>query len=640
MEALNKTLARLLLAIALVFTACSFGDDQAVSAANTCTKDLECGKGSVCRNDMCITLISSPLQIALQVSPASVKTVSAGGKSGNGSSPENTASSADQSVTTVLPPSRVFGSTDLGIISVPTLVEVSGDIRDLAGERVTARIDFTPVTSYPGMQVQTLTVNTAAQATEAKSDSSKTPADFVTQILQSVSYYFAIRPQEKLGSVASSDLPPFYGEFKAEKSQSNRLDISYGGDIYKSIVETTFLLRGLPTNQNFKVYAVSTSNTDRRVSTEKRISPGAGENPFVLRFLTQPGTYQLVIEPDIAASGAELDADLIYPTFRINESDLSHLRGSPVSTSDGGVQENAPIEIRVPNPGSVESYLGYIEPCKPLSQPSQTGGDKPIQKGQQTLQVTLSSKELAKIAAPNGLTGYYSATAVAAYSSKTKRFEFSVLAIPGKYQVVVSPPDDSECAVFAKTLQVQAPSEGNSAETIAIQLPLMASITGSFQTPEGKPIIGAEILAQSLRREGIDVSDQPSLTAYNRTKHTTTDEKGAFRISVDLGSYDLIAKPPAESGFGWQIFHDVNIGRPTEFPLTIAMTNPISIAGKVAYLSFPQKADALQGTVIRAYAVVADKDLGTRTVEVASATVDEKGRFQLLLSSVLNQGLY
>jgi hypothetical protein len=638
MEAPRKNRVCLVLAVAFAIAACSFNDDKAVSATNTCEKDLECGKGSECKNSLCISTLSSPLQIALQVLPSNVKTVGAE-KPGTRSASEETASSTDQSVTMVWPHSWVFGSTDIGLISVPPLVEVSGNIRDNEGERVTARIDFVPTMSYPGIQVQTLTVNTSAQETETKLNSLKEPSDFITQILQNVSYNIAITPQDKLGSVASSELPPFYGEFKAEKKEGTRLDVFYSK---YEMEETSFFLHGLPSNQSFKVYAVSTSNKKGRVSTERRIVPGASESPFLLRFSTQPGPYQLVIEPDMTVSSGESE-DSIYPTFRITESDLSRLSSSDSSTGDGGViPENPPIEITLPSPPSAENYIGYIEPCKGRSsKPGQTEGEELIQKGPQTLKVVLNSKELAKLASPNGLTGYISATAVAIYNRKTKRFEFSVQAIPGKYQVVVSPPNDFRCAVFAKTLQLPAPSDDGQSEAMAIQLPLMASITGVFQTPEGEPIIGANILAQALGREGIDVSDQPSLTAYNRSQPATTDEKGAFQISVDLGSYDLIAQPPAGSGFGWQIFHDVNIGvRDADFYLKIDVAKPISISGKVAYSSIPQKADALQGAEIRAFAIITDKDLGTRTVQIASATADEKSRFQLLLSGVLKQGLY
>lgn len=631
MEASNKSRASLLLAAALVFSACSFSENKAVSATNTCKRDLECGEGSVCRDNLCISTLTSPLQIALQVFPTSVKTVSGGGKSAAGTSTENAA--VDQSVTTLLPHSRVSGSTELVVIKVPPLVEVSGDIRGNTDEGITARIDFVPMKSYPGIQVQTLTVNTAAQEAETKINSLKEPSDFVTQLLQNVSYNITITPQDKLGLVASSELPPFYGEFMAEKKQGSRLDVYYSK---YPMEETTFRLHDLPSNRGFKVYAVSTSDTEKRVSTEKRLAPGDGEVPFSLRFSTQRDSYQLVIEPDMTASSDESDHDFVYPTFRINEGDLQPLRpDSERSTSDGGeTRETQPTEITIPSQASAKVYNGYIEPCiVPSSRAKQTQNEGLIRQGARTLRVELSSK----LPTASGLSRYLSATAVAVYNDKSnpKRFEFTVEAIPGNYQVVVTPPPDSGCAVFAKTMQLSAPSDDESTEAIAIQLPLVTYITGVFQTPEGEPLIGAKILAQALKREGIDVSDQPSLTAYNSTREATTDEKGAFQIPVDLGSYDLIAKPPAESGFGWQVFYDVNIGVRSDFYLKIEVANPVRLSGKVAYLNSLEKPDALQGTEIRAFAI-----LGTRIVQIASATADQESRFQVLLSGVLKQGLY
>jgi hypothetical protein len=559
--------------------------------------------------------------LALQVTPTHAGTASAS-KVGSASVPTDVSGTTDESISAVIAPRVLTGSTDLERVEVPLPVEVSGIIR-ANDTPVPSRIKFIPKNNNFGLQGSEVSTTTTG---EPVNSSLGVPYDFITQVLQNIAYTVMVEPLEKSDTslVSSSRLPPFYGEFTATKIESNRYELIYDG-FYTTMERKEFVLRGAPTGLRLKAKAVSDANNDTAVSTVFSFTVVEPETRFWLVFSTPPGAYRLVIEPDtpgISTSNAYNNSEIApYPSFRITQSELKDPNSENV------------IEVTLPSDPPKVLFSGTVSLCG-----GSTGS------GKESLPMSLYSSELPDLDRQSGATGYYNITsAKAEYNASDKQFEFAIEVFPGKYQVVVSPPD-FKCGRFARTLQIPAQTSAEAAAPVVIALPSPAYIEGKLQTADGEPVIGGTVYAEALGREGIDLADLTSLTAYNRSNHATTDEKekGTFRIPVDLGSYDLIAKPPAGSGFAWQVFHDVNIGNRITFYRDIEIGRPISISGQLVYATSGSAKSALKGATIRAFGIIVDDNdkIPTRAIEVATTTADEKNAFQLLVSSAMNEGLY
>jgi hypothetical protein len=242
------------------------------------------------------------------------------------------------------------------------------------------------------------------------------------------------------------------------------------------------------------------------------------------------------------------------------------------------------------------------------------------------------------------LQGSFSATTSAEYNQNTGKLSFSMEVLPGIYEVVVTPPAESGCGIYAREFSIEIPQAGTPPVEALFKVPGTTFIEGIMQTAESEAIPGATIQAQSLGRDGIDASDAANITRFNRTSQATTDEEGVFRLPVDLGSYDVIAKPPSESGFAWQVLSDVDIGsRNREFYRTIDIEVPVPLSGTLRYAGQKKGAETstgLAGATIRAFAVVDDVADHKRTISVGRATADEEGNFVILLSPKVRSGWY
>jgi len=132
-----------------------------------------------------------------------------------------------------------------------------------------------------------------------------------------------------------------------------------------------------------------------------------------------------------------------------------------------------------------------------------------------------------------------------------------------------------------------------------------------------------------------------SSTRYNRSRQTASMDDGTFRLPVDLGSYDVVVKPPAGSGFSWQVRYDVNIGaqRGVEFGTIIDMVSPVTVTGLLRYADSADS-NGLENAEVTAFAIVEDESpaAAERALPLGSATADADGRFTLLLPPSIHQG--
>jgi hypothetical protein len=205
----------------------------------------------------------------------------------------------------------------------------------------------------------------------------------------------------------------------------------------------------------------------------------------------------------------------------------------------------------------------------------------------------------------------------------------------------VTPPAVTGCVLFAERRLIKAPDRVAATGSL-LELQRSAWLQGKVKTRDLEALAGATVDAIALAREGevMLAEDDAGVTRYNRSQQATSDASGAFRVPVDLGSYDVIVKPPSGSGYPWLVRHDVGIGaRGVEFPTVIDMLAPITLQGSLGYQGDEDDLmDAFADAEVRAFAVLDQGKETARAVPIAKTTADPQGRFRLLLPPSLQRG--
>jgi hypothetical protein len=326
---------------------------------------------------------------------------------------------------------------------------------------------------------------------------------------------------------------------------------------------------------------------------------------------------------EATAAGEFCDDDTpVFPIYAIDESQL----GEP---DDDGV-----IAIELPAPPARIRYEGAIRLCDD----GQAAIDADSAPQPSQLQVTLHSKDLLVDDARFSVS--FDAQTTAQLDPATGELTFCVQLMEGDYDVVVTPPTNLPCAVYAQHLLIEAPDD--MAKTgMLLQLPPSAALEGTLQTTDEMPLSGATVEAVALSRAtGIELENEElaTLTRYNRSRQSVTEMDGTFYVPVDLGSYDVLFKPPAASGFAWIVRHDVGVGSRQQFSQPFEMPSPVMLSGRLAYEGGSEKEQAgLAGAEVMAFAVIADKVASAgdvapeRAVPIGKAMAGADGTFTLLL---------
>jgi len=230
----------------------------------------------------------------------------------------------------------------------------------------------------------------------------------------------------------------------------------------------------------------------------------------------------------------------------------------------------------------------------------------------------------------------FDATTNANYDKDAEQLRFCVQVMPGDYDVLATPPSSMHCALFAQRLTIPA-ADATAPGGVILSLPPSTYLNGKLRTAGDSPLSHADVQAIALNRSGgIDLPpDDATLTRYNRSSQTTSGDDGAFQLPVDLGSYDVVIKPPMDSGFPWQVLYDIAVGAQVSMmPVAsvIDMPSPVVVKGTLKY---PGKSAAAQMTLqdaeVAAYAIVGDDPLTKRAIPIGKSSADGSGQFMLLL---------
>jgi hypothetical protein len=585
-EKLRHTSALLLLA---ALSSCQF--DSAKSSIsptlNACTTKADCTAGSDCKQGLCVARTAdAPLTIALQVTPQ---------RSPDGSDP----------LPMVLDPFVVKGA-DTRSFSLPNRTTVSGTIRS-DGVAIEAKVSFTPVAAVSGIPV----AGVSAALTTGKAQGA---TDYSVQLLSGVKYRMAVLP-------VSTSLPPYHQTFTAGTDQPPSVDYTA-----VSARMQTFAISGAPSDRALLIQAFDLDKGEP-VSSTAMVSPdgtatlvfGSAAVPFRLE-IRAAQSYDTAASPSVNDGSGPCDGDTpVFPVFSVDAQALT--------PSTNGV-----TSIELPPAPQRIRYEGTVDLCNEQSSKADAVGNLPV---------SLHSRSLL-LAGMTKLTASFDATTDASYDPNSHQLRFCVQVMPGDYDVVVTPPPSLDCALFAEDRLIQPPEGVVAASGTLLALPSTAYLKGTLQTTELAPLKGATIQATALgRSSSIELpTGDHSVTRYNRSQQTTTSADGAFKLSVDLGSYDVVIRPPAQSGFPWQVRHDVDIGaRNVEFSTVIDMLSPVALEGTLNYAHRSAAATAsLDAASVDAYAVIDDPDHGLRGILVGRATADASGQFTLLLPPATHRG--
>jgi len=204
---------------------------------------------------------------------------------------------------------------------------------------------------------------------------------------------------------------------------------------------------------------------------------------------------------------------------------------------------------------------------------------------------------------------------------------FEVALLPGDYRVFLSPATDGENVNRATTLAGTAVIETQAADGPqrgqVYMLETGLRYQGMVRAPDGSPVENVLVRAVAL---GV-VGYLDEVAAYNRPSETVTDEDGRFNLAVDVGLYDLVARPAVTSGYPW-VYVANRVVNVKDGPLEVASLLPIPVllAG-----TLKEDGQVAAGASVDAFALVPGEG-GRRAVPIARTTTDEQGRYTLLLS--------
>ena len=585
----------LALALALPAIGCSFSEaaaDLSTIEENVCFEDAQCGTDSICMDGMCVVLDAPPLTLTLEVTPA------------------RDARSSD-ALPVLLEPVRITGPAKRTFL-VGAPVRVSGDIR-LEGEPIEAEVRFHPITTVAGLPARVVSVMAPATAEGSGGN------DYEVLLSAGKDYRMTVLP-------ADTSLPPYRKLLSITGKRT--VDVDYDE---LELREQTFAFEGMPEGRLLVVRARHSTRGEVLSSSATLDSSGrvtllfSGEaEPYRLE-LRPEQDYGETLRPESGASECEaLTAD--YPTLNIEAADIA--------MGQVGIPE-----VRIPSVASAIQYEGSVELCDGALSGAAGVGNLPL---------TLRSSELVHEREETALIPSFSTTAMAT-STDGGPLRFCTQVIPGSYEIVVTPPAGMECGIFAEQRLVQAP-DGLPAKGALLALPQASYLQGTLRTDSQEPVPGASIEVKALgRSQAVQFAETDrSITQYNRSKQGTSDEEGMFEIPVDVGVYDVIVKPPSESGFPWQVRHDVTIGNRGQVGDAMGGGNhalidirpPIVVEGQLEFDGGDRVlAGNLGGAEIRAFMLVADESSGgTRAVAVGRTVADEAGTFSLLLAPNARNG--
>ena len=478
---------------------------------------------------------------------------------------------------------------------LPRPLTVHGQVRN--GESIVdADVTLTAASEGLGIPAKVFTAAVAGTA------GALPDFDFEVRVPRDGTYTLRVQPRD-------TSLPPVERSVVIEKGDD--IEVDYAElDLAEHTVELH--LEGATDERPLVVRAFDLATGDLISST----APVVGSNA-TLSFSTEPSDFRMVVQaegaydPDGFSDPNMCDHDTpVLPTFSIE-----------VSASD---MNKGKLELTLPAAPTRVSYEGWVELCE--------GSDSPA-----ALPITLRSTAVTLDASSARWTAEVATDTEA--TPLESRYKFCVDVFPGDYTFVVTPPAGEPCEIFAERRTINPPDERGS----IAKLVTAGQLSGTLETLDMEALAATTVDVQSLGREGVAQlhDDDSSLTAYNRSRQTTTDDNGEFSVLLDRGTYDIALKPPPGSGYAWNVQRDVTIASSNLPPNSIDMFAPIALDCAISYEDGgDDDTSTLAGAEVTAYGIITDELGVERAVAIGKAVADDAGRFMLLLPTEIGVGIW
>jgi hypothetical protein len=572
----------LLVATLLAANSCSFGDATAnLGEVNHCVLDSECGSKH-CRAGLCVEQVAAtPLSVTLEVTPKRMP---------DGSQP----------FPIVAEPFALKSGAARFDLHRPVQVRVTVRDSSTQSDRVDAQVSFRP-------RLDSKFNAKPTQLSVVGSGSKTAATDVSVLLLTGVNYDVVVQPTDPTRA-------PYMDQFQVD--DATPIEIDYGTIAWQ---DRSFFVKNVPSPMVLRAVAKATG-----VQLSNSAPVAMGEHTVNLRFQAGDTPYQLVLSPKDQAQKASVemahcrDTMEVNPTFTIDASSLPTDKQNPKA----GL-------IDLPKLPSPIVYSGAVTPC-----PDQIRMGLAVPS---TLPLDLKRTTL-NYGIGNSISVSYETSTTAMWVSESMRFEFCTQVLPGDYVVIVTPPLNGACERFAERRTLSpAPDQEISDATLALQK--SAALTGRVVTAEGNPIENASIDLVALGKPGVTLAESdPTVPLYNRSRQGVTAADGTFNIPADIGSYDVVVKPPSTSNFAWWVIYNVMVGSRMSFPNVITLGAPVAVTGTLLYeAGTMDEQKTLAAAEVHAYTVIDDDTSNPRSIEIGRGQADARGSVMLLLSPKLQQ---
>ncbi len=562
-HALVRVLA-VLLGCSVLGTGCGLADTGEAAVTNHCSTDADCCSGTSCPGMSCDTTLSMCVSRSTDHLQVAIEVI-----------PASDPSVSAPTTWDFLPPIDVSGPTQKSL-QMPVPITVVGRLQWAGHDRVIpAKVTFTRRDGIPGGSRTRVSTSTTASPSAALDGSLK---DYAVRLVANEHYDVLVEPMAD----AIKELPPMRLDDVTVPGGGDltRLDLTYPADLTELYgVVVTGAARGTTTPvSGLQVQAIDPA-TERVLSSTAVTGADGG---FALGLSSGATGWVFRIGP-----GADSP---ITPTFTVDPAYLF-----PDSTGA--------VRILVPNVTPV-TYRGFVEDAHT--------GD-PIAGAA----LTLRSDDV--VDGATGVVGSFSATTTADADG-----QFEVQVLPGTYQVVVTPSSSGRLGILDQTVHIVPPAGTWMVQGQVYDLPRRLVLGGKVVAPDGRTMSGATVQALAL---GSMPSGLPPAARYNRSTNTVTDPTGQFGLSLDVGAYDLMIKPPVDSGFPWIVSRDLVIGASSGTTARdFDFAAPIPVQGEL------KAADGtpVVGAEVEAFGILDGSD-GPSAFQIAHTVTGPDGSYQLLL---------
>jgi hypothetical protein len=569
-----------LLGSSLAADGCSFEKPSASTEMNSCVYDSDCASKH-CEAGLCVMTGAKPLNVTLEVTPKRMP-------DGSQPFPIVSAPFALQS----------GGPASFELhLPVPVPVRIHNDNRQVDAQ----------VTFRPDMDSNLRAKST--QITTGSSGPTAAPSDVSALLLSGVTYNVFVQPVD-------SRLPPYSRKLDVP-GDAQGLDVDYATIAWQT---HKFVVRNAPPGQ--------LALRARALAGGQLVSNSVPVNGDAVSLSFDPNglPYQLEIS---ASEPARATADTaqcaqsapLVPTFSVAATDLT------ADPSDKNV-----LAIQLPTLPEALAYSGTVSLCA-----DQT---KSANSTETTLPMAFKTAALYLGGGASKVSASFETSAQATWDDVDKTFTFCSRVLPGDYVVIVTPPANVTCEIFAERRALAAQSGPNEYSGVTLTMRTPATLSGKVVTPDGTPMANASVDLVALGIADVTLAvDDPTVPLYNRSRQGTSAADGTFKIQPDVGSYDVVVKPPSQSNFAWRIIYDVDVAsRTAAFATVVDLTAPVAVSGTLHYTD-GMKSDqrTLASADVHAYTIVNEGQPTARSVEIARTQADDNGKIMLLMSPDLQK---